>query len=163
MIQIYTGDGKGKTTAAVGLAVRAVAHQKVLFVQLLKDGSSSEVEALKKMPKITYQAFGTGEFVNGFDVAQETKVKAGLSYIMSNASEYQVIIIDEAITAVSLGIISEKELLSLVQSISDGKEIIMTGRGASANLVKEADLITEMKAVKHYFDRGIKARKGIEY
>lgn len=163
MIQVYTGDGKGKTTAAIGLAIRAAAHQKVLLVQLLKDGTSSEVGKLKELSNVTYQAFGTGKFVSEFDAEQEAKAREGLAYVMANAPSYPLIIIDEAVTAVSLGLILEKELLSLVQAVAEGREIILTGRGATENLIKEADLVTEMKALKHYFDSGVEARQGIEY
>lgn len=164
MIHIYTGDGKGKTTAGVGLAIRsAAAGYKVLFVQFLKDGSSSEVKILKDAKNIYYKAFGNGDFVTGKHDVQESKVREGLSYIRTNADNYDVIVIDEAITAVNTGLINESDLLSTVQQVQSGHEIILTGRGATDNLLKAADLVTEMKKIKHYHDQGQESRKGIEY
>lgn len=164
MIHIYTGDGKGKTTAGVGLAIRAAAAgYKVLYTQLLKDGSSSEVGILKDAQNIYYKAFGNGDFVTGKNDVQESKVREGLSYIRTNADKYDVIVIDEAITAVNIGLISESDLLSTVSQVQSGHEIILTGRGATKNLLETADLVTEMKKIKHYHDQGQESRKGIEY
>jgi cob(I)alamin adenosyltransferase len=164
MIHIYTGDGKGKTTAGVGLAIRAAAAgYKVLFVQFLKDGSSSEVEILKDAQNIYYRAFGNGDFVNGKHDVQESKVREGLSYVRTNADSYDVIVLDEAVTTVNAGLIDEADLLTTIKQIESGHEVILTGRGATENLVKLADLVTEMKKIKHYHDNGQKSRKGIEY
>lgn len=164
MIHIYTGDGKGKTTAGVGLAIRAAASgYKVLFAQFLKDGSSSEVEILKDAQGIYYKAFGNGEFVTQKHLVQESKSREGLSYVRTNAKNYDLLVLDESITAVDAGIISEKELLDTLKEIKTGKEVILTGRGATETLISEADLVTEMRNVKHYFEKGVEQRKGIEY
>lgn len=164
MIHIYTGDGKGKTTAGVGLAIRAAASgYKVLYVQFLKDGASSEVNILKDANNIFFASFGTGAFVIKHDAIQEQKVLEGLSYVRTNAKDYDVIVMDEAITAISVGVISEEELLQTLGKIQVDKEVILTGFGASENMIKIADLVTEMKKIKHYFDLGHKSRRGIEY
>lgn len=164
MIHIYTGDGKGKTTAGVGLAIRAAgAGYKVLFVQFLKDGTSSEVSILKDAKNIYYKAFGSGQFINGVNPIQKSKSEEGLSYIRTNAKDYDVIVMDEIITVINENLINEGDLLATIKEIQEGKELILTGRGATEGLIKIADLVTEVKKVKHYFDNGIKSRKGIEY
>lgn len=164
MIQIYTGEGKGKTTAAIGLAVRASKHFKVLVLQFIKDGKSSEVSTLQKVPNITYKAFGNGKRVYPKNKNESVRkdIEKGISYLCKNYAKFQVIIMDEAITAVTLGLLPEEELLCLTEGIKKDSEIILTGRGASKKLIKKADLVTEMKKVKHYYDAGVKARKGIE-
>lgn len=164
MIQIYTGEGKGKTTASVGFAVRASKHFKVLFVQLIKDGSSSEISTLKNNKKIEVKSFGSGSWILSDDDrdAEKEKASEGLKYITENADKYDVIIADEAITAVDLGVIREEDILKMLDEVSIDKEIVMTGRGATKKLIEKADLVTEMKKIKHYYDKGVKARKGIE-
>ncbi len=164
MIQIYTGDGKGKTTAAVGLAVRASAHCKVLFAQFIKNGDSSEVEILKTIPNIDYRAFGQGNWIlKDEEKTKERKnVSRGFEYLRANCKKYKVIIMDEAVTAVSLGIINDNKLINLAKEIGKDREVIMTGRGATESMIEKADLVTEMKKVKHYYDKGANARKGIE-
>jgi len=164
MIQIYTGEGKGKTTAAVGLAVRASKELKVLFIQLIKNGDSSETEALKNIPNIDFKAFGSGQWiVEGSDMAKEAKnARNALMYAREGAKNYDVIIVDEAVTVMSLGLITEKEILDFLGEIPENKEIVLTGRGATEKLIQKADLVTEMRKIKHYYDKGIKARKGIE-
>lgn len=165
MIQVYTGDGKGKTTAAVGLAIRASAHFKVLFVQFIKNGNSAEVQVLKKLSNIDFKAFGSGEWIVGDrDKSKETKNShRALKYIGDNLADYGVIVMDEAITAVNLGVINEDDIINLLNKIPEDKEVILTGRGATGGLIEMADLVTEMKKIKHYYeDKGIEARKGIE-
>ena len=164
MIQIYTGEGKGKTTASVGLAVRASKHCKVLFVQFIKKGNSSEMSVFQSTPNIGCRAFGSGEWVlKDTDIDKEAKnCQKALDYVRSNLKNHDVIIMDEVITAVDLGVVDEGEILKLLNKIPDNKEVILTGRGATEKLIEMADLVTEMKKIKHYYDKGIKARKGIE-
>lgn len=164
MIQIYTGDGKGKTTASIGLAVRASAHYKVLFVQFIKKGDSSEIEVLNKLENIDARGLGGGKWVfsDKNKGKERGKAKEGIEYILKNHEKYQVVVMDEAITAVDLGIIKESELIDLLGKIDKDQEIILTGRGATKTLIEKADLVTEIKKIKHYYDNGVKARKGIE-
>lgn len=165
MIHIYTGEGKGKTTAAVGLATRASKHFKVLFVQLVKDGKSSEVAVLKNNPKIVFKAFGEGKRVypEKTNLKEKTDSRKAMDFLRQKCDGFDVIVIDEGITAVSLGLLPEKELLDALKIMPQKKEVIVTGRGASKKICHLADLVTEMKKIKHYYDIGVQARKGIEY
>ncbi|MDO8507963.1 MAG: cob(I)yrinic acid a,c-diamide adenosyltransferase [bacterium] len=164
MIQIYTGEGKGKTTASVGLAARASKHCKVLFIQLIKSGDSSEVSVLQNTPNIEYKAFGSGEWIlEDTDKSKEAKnCQNALKYVRGNLKNYDVVVIDEAITAVDLGLLDESDILSILAEIPDDKEVVLTGRGATEKLIERADLVSEMKKIKHYYDKGVEARKGIE-
>lgn len=166
MIHIYTGDGKGKTTASVGLAVRASKHMKVLFVQFMKDGSSAEIKTLEKLPNIDVRLFGTGNWVIDKDSrdSESKKVAEALKFIKKEYHKYGTIIVDEAIMAITSGVVDEAEVISLTEEISEkGHEIILTGRGLTRKFREKADLVTEMKKVKHYFDKGKFAREGIEF
>lgn len=164
MIQIYTGNGKGKTTAAVGLAVRAQASSKVLFAQFLKDGSSSEIQSLKKLPNVDVEIFGNGNWIKG-DLNKEQKELAerGLDLLSQKRSSYDVVIADEIITAVSLAVLSEERVIKFARENPKEKELVLTGRGATKKMIDIADLVTEMKEIKHYYNKGLKARKGIEW
>ncbi len=164
MIQIYTGDGKGKTTCAVGLAVRASAHYRVLFTQFIKKGDSSEVDVLEKMSNIDFMSFGQGNWIikNGDKKKEKKNINKGYDYLRENYDNYDVVIMDEAVTAVGLGIIKDTEIMALAREIGKDKEIILTGRGATKSMIEKADLVTEMKKIKHYYDKGVSARKGIE-
>ncbi|MDD3480603.1 MAG: cob(I)yrinic acid a,c-diamide adenosyltransferase [Patescibacteria group bacterium] len=164
MIQIYTGDGKGKTTAAIGLAVRAQSSFRVLFVQFLKDGQSSEIEGLKMLPNVDIEVFGNGSWVKGaVNREQEELVVQGFNLLAQKSNNYDVIIADEVITAVNLKIVTEKDVLNFLKGAIKEKEYVLTGRGATKKMIAAADLVTEMKKIKHYFDAGIAARDGIEY
>ncbi len=164
MIQIYTGEGKGKTTASIGLAVRASKHFKVLFTQFIKNGESSEIGVLKSLPSIDAKSFGNGDWIlpDSDKSIEKKNAHSAVKYVRGNFAGYDVIILDEAVTAVDLGLISEDEILELLSEISENKEIIMTGRGATKKMIERADLVTEMKKIKHYYEKGVKARKGIE-
>jgi len=166
MIHIYTGDGKGKTTASVGLAVRASKHMKVLFIQLMKDGSSAEIKTLEKLPNIDTRSFGTGRWVTDEDsrVHESKKVAQAIEFLKKEYHKYGIIVVDEAIMAVTCGVVNESEVMALSEEISEkGHEIILTGRGLTWKFREKADLVTEMKKVKHYFDKGNIAREGIEF
>ncbi len=166
-VQIYTGDGKGKTTAALGLALRAAgAGYKVFIGQFIKAGDYSEIKALERFPDlITLEQFGIGRFVDGKpsrgDIAA---ARAGLVRIkeIMESGQYKVIIMEEANVAAKYGLFSVSDLLKLIIEKPHGVELVITGRGASPRLIEAADLVTEMKMVKHYFQKGIRARIGIE-
>jgi len=165
--QIYTGDGKGKTTAAMGLAVRASgAGLRICFIQFLKGRCVSEWAPLRCLPGLTLQCFGRIRFVQGESSARDRELaRSGLDAVRTALASgiYDVIVADEICMAVRLGLIVEREVLDCIRSKPQAVELILTGRGAGAGLRAAADLVTEMRPVKHYFDRGIKARKGIEY
>jgi cob(I)alamin adenosyltransferase len=166
-VQVYTGDGKGKTTAALGLALRAAgAGFKVFIGQFIKSMEYNEIKALRRFEdQITLRQFGRGCFIRGnpcqedIDVAGQA-IDAVRDALISEA--YDVVIADEANVAVQCRLISENDLLDLIEARPEGVELVLTGRGAPAQVIERADLVTEMKAVKHYYDKGIMAREGIE-
>lgn len=165
MIQLYTGEGKGKTTAAVGLAARAAgAGLKVLFVQFVKDGKSSEISSLRKLG-VTVKAYGSGLRIDPQkeNKNEKEKINEGINWICGNFKNYDVVIIDEAISAIDLELADEKSLICLAESMAEDHEVVLTGHNASELMIKAADLVTEMQPVKHYYEQGVKARKGIEY
>jgi len=166
-VQVYTGNGKGKTTAALGLIVRACgAGLKVYLCQFIKGGICSELKTLKKrFCDVTIQQCGRGCFIKGKPSADDIKLaKKGLAKLRSAvlSGEYDLVIADEANCAISCGILTTAELLNLIDDKPSHVELIFTGRSAPAELIERADLVTEMKEVKHYFNKGIKARPGIE-
>ena len=165
-VQIYTGNGKGKTTAGLGLAIRgAGAGLKVFVGQFLKQGDYSEIKALSRFENVTVEQFGMGRFVKGAPSEQEiAAARAGYEKLCQilRANAHDLVIVDEGNVAVTCGLISEDELLALIDLKPDNVELVITGRGASTALVDRADLVTEMKDIKHYYHKGVKARKGIE-
>ena len=166
-IQVYTGNGKGKTTAAIGLAIRAAgAGLKVFIAQFIKMGDYSEIKALRRFSDlITVEQFGLGRFTDGKPLPEDIEAaQKGLKRVKSimASEEYKVIILEEANVAVKYGLITEQDLLKLIESKPHEKELVITGRGASPRVIENADLVTEMKPVKHYFQKGVAARVGIE-
>lgn len=165
-VQVYTGTGKGKTTASLGLAVRAAgAGLKVFIGQFLKQGDYSEIKALNTFKNITVEQFGLGRFVKGKPSPEDMIAgKEGYDKLCSIVKEgdYDVVIAEEANVAVTCNLFSEKELMSMIDSKPDHVELVITGRGASRNVIEKADLVTEMKEIKHYYKAGVKARVGIE-
>ncbi|MFH1761657.1 MAG: cob(I)yrinic acid a,c-diamide adenosyltransferase [bacterium] len=166
-VQVYTGNGKGKTTAAFGLALRAAgAGLKVFIGQFLKQGDYSEIKALKKLSKfIAIQQFGSGYFIKKAPEQKDfKKALNGLSLLETaiNSGEYDLVIMDEVNTAVELKLLDEKRLVDIIDKRPRHVEIVITGRNASPRILEIADLITEMKEVRHYFQKGVRSRKGIE-
>ncbi len=165
--QVYTGNGKGKTTAAIGLAVRAAgAGLKVFIAQFIKMGDYSEIKALKRFSDlITVEQFGLGRFANRKpapeDIAAAHKGLDRVRAVMAS-DEYDIIIMEEANVAAKLGLFGEQDLLKIIINKPSDKELVITGRGASPSIIENADLVTEMKPVKHYFQKGVPARIGIE-
>ncbi len=169
LIHIYCGDGKGKTTAAAGLAVRcAGSGGRVLFFQFLKGNNSSERKILSGIDGIDVpDGMDNMKFV--WKMTEREMAAAGEFYakrfgeILKNMHNYDMIVLDEVIPAVKHGFIAESELLRLIKIKPEHTEIVMTGREPSERLMAAADYITEMKKIKHPFDSGIAARLGIEY
>jgi cob(I)alamin adenosyltransferase len=171
-VQVYTGDGKGKTTAAIGLAVRAAgAGLKVLFVQFIKGGRYSEIKALKALDdriggRIEVRQYGRGRFIKGQpdpeDVAAARRGLDEIKALMENGSGFDIIVLDEANVAVACGLFDITALLAVIDSRPETVELVITGRGADPQVVQRADLVTEMRAVKHYYEVGVAARVGIE-
>lgn len=166
-VHIYTGNGKGKTTAALGLALRAVgAGLKVYIGQFLKKGNFSEIKTLRRLPQITIRQFGCGRFVKGIPTAAEIKAaRRGLAALRQamRSNAYRLIIADEANCAVACGLISVDDLLQLIAEKPSPIELVFTGRGAHPRLIKQADLVSIIQSRKHPFDLGIKCRKGIDW
>lgn len=169
LIHIYCGDGKGKTTAAMGLALRAAGSgKKVLLLQFFKDGKSSEFSALSHVPGIEIilqpRTFG---FSWTLSEAEKAEAKAYYSDLLEDAfrrgGDFDLLVLDEAMSACSTGMIGETRLLALLGEKPEGLEVVLTGRDPSQTLLDAADYVTEMKKIKHPYERGIAARKGIEY
>jgi cob(I)alamin adenosyltransferase len=168
LVQIYTGNGKGKTTAALGLALRASGRGlNVLFLQFLKPAAGyGEHTACSKIDNITVISMGLDHFVGkkpkqpDIDAAHEALRK---SEELIATGEYDLAVLDEAMNAVRLGLITSQELIESLDKRPKHVEIVLTGRGLTPELEAYADLITEMKLIKHPMDKGIDARKGIEF
>ena len=167
-IQVYTGNGKGKTTAALGLALRAAgAGKKVFFAQFIKGKPYSEIEAVRKfVPDITIEQYGLGCFI--VEKPTEADIRAardGLADVTKilESGQFDVVVLDEATIALYYRLFSIEEFLKVLKNKNPGTEVVVTGRYAPQELIELADLVTEMKEVKHYYTKGIEARKGIEF
>ncbi|MBR4122547.1 MAG: cob(I)yrinic acid a,c-diamide adenosyltransferase [Erysipelotrichaceae bacterium] len=170
LVHLYCGDGKGKTTASVGLAVRAAgAGKKVLFVQFFKNGSSSELRSLRKLEGIGIllceKPYG---FIWNMTPEELAAAKADFTELLREALRRaeegtDLLILDEAVSACNCQMIPEEELCAFLQNRPENLEVVLTGRDPSEALKAQADYITEMKKIRHPFDRGIQARRGIEF
>lgn len=168
-IQIYTGNGKGKTTAALGLALRAAgAGKKVFIAQFVKGQEYSEVKAIRQMlsPQIGIKQYGLECFIyrapTAADVDAAQKGLAEVAEII-RSEKYDVVVLDEANIALYYRLIGVQELIGLLRQKPVQTEIIITGRYAPAELIELADLVTEMREVKHYYTEGVTSRLGIEH
>jgi cob(I)alamin adenosyltransferase len=168
-IQVYTGDGKGKTTAALGLALRAAGYKhKVYFGQFLKGQEYGELLSAKKLsPYVTIEQFGRKGFIHVTKDPDEEDIKRakrGLKKCLEAmlSRKYRIIILDEINVAVDFNLITEEEVHEFLDKRPEDVEIILTGRYAPPSFLKRADLVTEMKEKKHYYKKGVKAREGIE-
>ena len=168
LVQVYTGNGKGKTSASFGLALRAVGRGlKVYIIQFIKGGFDyGELYVVDKLPGLTLEAFGRGKFVSekkpdmvDIDLARQALAKA--QEIMKGGVD--VLILDEINVAVNLKLIDIEEVLELIKKKPEHMELVLTGRKAPVEIVQAADLVTEMIEIKHPYNSGFKARKGIEY
>ncbi len=166
-VHVYTGDGKGKTTAALGLALRAAgAGLRVFFAQFIKGKVYSEIEALERFAdRITVEQYGRGCFIKGQPQATDRQAaRRGLAKIADAVQDgtYDLVILDEANVAVQCGLFPADELLALIADKPPHVELVFTGRYACGALLELADVVTEMREVKHYYRRGVQARTGIE-
>ena len=169
LIHIYCGDGKGKTTAAVGLAVRAAgAGKRVLFAQFLKPDTSSEIGILRKIDGIEVRHCAT---VQGWvrDMSDPRKQTAAADYerfledLLREAPDYDLLVLDEAAAACRYGLISAGTLAGFLREKPETLEVVLTGRDPDSVLLETADYVTEMRKLRHPFDQGVRARKGIEF
>jgi cob(I)alamin adenosyltransferase len=166
-VQVYTGNGKGKTTAALGLALRAAgAGLRVFIAQFLKGGDYSEIRALRRLEEnITVKQYGRGVFINGKPADEDVlAARQGLAEARERmaSGEYDVVILDEANVAALLGLVTVGDLLDFIGIKPYDVELVITGRSADPLVMKRADLVTEMTEVKHYYRDGVQAREGIE-
>lgn len=165
-VQVYTGNGKGKTTAAIGLSIRAAgAGLNVLFVQFVKGSEYSEHKALKKFDNITVKQFGRKNFIHSKPTKDDIeKAKEGYDFVISVFKEnrYDVVVLDEANIAVFFKLFSSDDLVKLIKLKPDNVELVITGRYATEDVINAADLVTEMREIKHYYAEGVVARVGIE-
>ncbi len=166
-MQVYTGDGKGKTTAALGLALRAAgAGLRVYLAQFVKGSEYSEHNALEMLSDaITVKQYGRGFFMGrnpeSEDVAAAREGLEEVREIMSSG-KYDLVILDEAAIATRYGLFSVEDLMDLIRSRPGHVELVITGRGADPRIIDAADLVTEMREIKHYYQDGVEARVGIE-
>ena len=169
LIHLYCGDGKGKTSAAVGLAVRASgAGKQVVFTQFFKDGSSSEIESLKRLPGIrTIHANTVKGFYHAMTPEQREQARedytALFRQVTDAARDADLLILDEIVSACNRGVVPETLVMDFLRCKPQQLEVVLTGRDPSPGLTELADYITEMRKLRHPFDRGIPARKGIEF
>ena len=169
-IQVYTGDGKGKTTCALGLALRAVGHGlKVYMVQFMKGRETGEarVAADRLAPDMTLRYFGRPGLVNLRDPAPDDLALIREAWDLARqiilAGEHALVILDEINLALTFNLLPREEVLQVLRQRPSGVEVVLTGRQAPPGLVELADLVTEMRPVKHYYEAGVKARRGIEW
>ena len=168
-VQVYTGNGKGKTTAALGLALRAAGHRfKVLIIQFLKGGIAyGELKSAKKLaPNLTIVPMGRENFVNKKKPDPRDVYLAQKAWKLAQRSvhsqKYHLVILDEINVAVEYGMVPLKELLALIKNKPENVELVLTGRWARPEVLRRADLVTEMREIKHYYKKGIESRIGIE-
>lgn len=167
-IHVYTGNGKGKTTAALGLALRAAgAGKKVFIAQFVKGMHYAELDALRRLePEITLRQYGRDCFIRHEPEDKDIALaRHGLAEVseMIRSGAYDVVILNEACIALYYKLFTLEELLEVLRFRPENMEIVITGRYAPPELIEMADLVTEMKEVKHYYNSGIEARKGIEF
>ena len=166
MVHVYTGNGKGKTTAAFGLALRAVgAGKKVFVAQFAKGMKYSELNSLAEIEAITIKQYGLESFI--IDKPKKKDIEAAEQGLKESAEvlkgeEYDLVILDEANIAVYFELFSVESLLEIIEFRNHKIEVVVTGRYADEILIDYADLVTEMKNIKHYYSKGIDARLGIE-
>ncbi len=165
-VHIYTGNGKGKTTAAFGLALRASgAGLKVFIAQFVKGMFYSELNVIPKLKNIKLKQYGQDCFIINEPTIEDIEIaRAGLEEIKTilKSDEYDLVILDEANIALYYKLFSTEELIKVLEERNPKIEVVITGRKAPEKLIEYADLVTEMKEIKHYYTQGIEARKGIE-
>ncbi len=172
LVIVYTGDGKGKTTAALGMAFRSAGHHyRVAVVQFIKGTMKAGEEQAAQMlaPYIDWTITGRGFTAGPMNVAtQEEHLKAAQEAIRIaeeklTSGEFRMVILDEVLGAVGAGIVTVQQLLSLIQAKPPAVHLVLTGRGAPQEIVDAADLVTEMRLIKHPYEQGIIAQKGVEF
>lgn len=172
LLAVYTGDGKGKTTAALGLCVRAVGYgHRVAIIQFIKGSwHYGELDGIRRLaPEVSLEAMGKG-FVGILDdqLPREEHVAAARATLeeahrVIQSAVHRIVILDEVNVALQLGLVSTSEVLNVVKDRPAAMHVVCTGRGAPPELVELADLVTEMREVKHPFQKGLKAQRGFDF
>jgi cob(I)alamin adenosyltransferase len=168
LVQIFTGDGKGKTSAAIGAVVRAVGHGLKVYIAFFMKGArpSGEFHILSQLSSVTMASFGSG-FIDPRNVRAEDREGAAKALAAARQAvlkgSYDLVVLDEVNVAVAFGLISVDDVLKLIEEKPRGVELILTGRRADTRLVQAADLVTECLKIKHPYDIGVAARGGIEF
>ena len=169
LVQVFTGEGKGKTTAALGAVIRALGEGLRVYIVYFMKGSypHGERNILSKLPNVTVASFGSLEFVDPANVKSEDKEQARQALAAAReamlSGSYDLIVLDEVNLAVAWKLVKLDEVVRLITEKPQNVELILTGRQADTKLVQLADLVTEMLKIKHPYDKGVTARKGIEY
>lgn len=169
LVQVYTGNGKGKTTAAFGAALRAVGRGlKVYVIQFIKGGfDCGELHSIKQLPNLKLTAFGRGRFITESPPSQEDAEQAKQAFELAKkvveSGRYDIVILDEINVVLNLKMIDTNEVIRLIRNKPKHVELILTGRYAPAQIIELADLVTEMREVKHPFTQGVPPRRGIEH
>lgn len=171
-VEIYTGDGKGKTTAALGLGMRAAGNgMKVYMVQFLKGDFTGELESVKKLEPYfkIYRFEKKRDFFWNLNEEEKLELKKEIKEAIDfcidaeKNNKCDILILDEIMGVLRNKILEEDDVLNLIETKPSNMELILTGRNVPEKILSKADLVTEMKPIKHYFEKGIPARKGIEY
>ncbi len=167
-VQVYTGNGKGKTTAAVGLAVRAAGRGlSVKFVQFMKGRDTGEMFVFEKLPGVAFvRASQSSKFFHQLSDTEKQAMRGGVKTVLAQIDAWlgdaDVLILDEAMAAMTCGVLAQEEVLHIIDC--RGKtEVVLTGRDVPEAILSRAHLITEMKDVRHYMDAGVAGRCGIEF
>lgn len=165
-IQVYTGNGKGKTTASIGVSLRMLCNGgKVFMGEFMKGQGSSEMKAMNKYPNYTVEQFGLPNFVmnkaSEEDIINARKGFARMKDILLSG-EYDLVVFDEINSTIFYGMLTPEEVIDLLKQKPDKTEVILTGRNAHEKVMEFADLVTEMCEIKHYYQKGVMARTGIE-
>lgn len=165
-VQVYTGNGKGKTTCALGLSLRAVCSgKKVFFGQFLKGMDYSELKAPQILSNFTLKQYGSDRFICGKPNEEDFKMAKDALIDVKNhliSGDYDIVILDEINIACHIGVVKLEDIIEIINIKPDNVELVLTGRYADEKIIKLADLVTEMKEIKHYYKQGVKARVGIE-
>ena len=168
-VQVYTGDGKGKTTAALGQALRASGHGlRIIVIQFMKGQIKyGELEAVKNIPGFVIEQYGLPTFVDKDNPSKEDIELAKKGFERAKevilSGEYDMVILDEANVALDYGLLKLDEVIDLIKKKPKNVELILTGRYAPQEILEIADLVTDVREIKHFYQKGIQAREGIEY
>ena len=169
LVQVFTGDGKGKTSAAIGAVIRALGHGLRVYIVFFMKGDYpyGERNILSQLPNVTMESFGSREFIDPANIKPEDREQAKRALAAAReamlSGGFDLVVLDEVNVAAAFNLVELDEVLRLIDDKPQAVELILTGRRADSKLVKSADLVTEMLNIKHPYDEGVVAREGIEY